>query len=225
MDQMWVRVSVLSPSHFCLCYEAITSEALLTSSFTCACFSLRAVSLRHSQQPNFSPRLRTKPSATLRWPPDKSISGVYWGCVWSLRCFDPNRTRGCYTRVRKRVASHYLCSLDGTSLPVWTGWLKRGDWWQTHILLQFHVMFSHITRVCYSMKGFDWPTYHNILFFKPHYVSFIASEVSCAVIQTCSISLSFTRRLLTLVSCNAVSIKGKAPINKMKTWPGETDEM
>lgn len=28
---------------------------------------------------------------------------------------------GCSTQARKRVASHYLCSLDCTSLPVWTG--------------------------------------------------------------------------------------------------------
>lgn len=64
-------------------------------------------------------------------------------CAIRLR-FDPDRTRGCYTQERKRVASHYLCSLDCASLPVWTGWDSMGTG-DRHIPLQFHMAFSHIT--------------------------------------------------------------------------------
>lgn len=119
----WVRIEsellsslllTLYHSHRCLCYEAITTEALLTSSFTCACFSsvLRVSSTFSSQTfLSGSENRSDQPSATRRWPPDKSISGVYWGCVWSRHCFDPSSTQGWYTQVRKREASYYLCSL------------------------------------------------------------------------------------------------------------------
>ncbi len=89
-------------------------------------------------------------------------------------CFDPDRTRGCYTQERKRVASHYLCSLDCASLPVWTGWDSMGTR-DRHVHLQIsHRVFSqhrHLRR----QSVYQDPTCHNSLFLKPHYSSFIVS--------------------------------------------------
>lgn len=131
--------------------------ALLTSSVT-SLFFFQAECLYHFQQPKISLRRRgfAHDNPPRHWGGPQTVT--LWGLL-RMRVmrlfFDPDRTRGCYTQARKRVASHYLCSLDCTSFPVWTGWDSMGTHYR-HVTLQFHVDFSHeITAECVSR----WETF------------------------------------------------------------------
>lgn len=174
MGQDWVRVAFLSPSHS----APFSPLSLLWSDhyrgladlFLHLClFFLSAASLLHFQQPNFSLRLR-EPLGPSQCDTEVASRQVHlWGllrmCVIPSMLWSKQHSRMIYTSKEEGGIALSVFS-ESTSLPVWTGWLKRADWWQTHIPLQFHMAFSHVTTVLWiSMIGFDWPMSHDILFF------------------------------------------------------------
>lgn len=114
--------------------------ALLTSSVT-SLFFFQAECLHHFQQPKISLRRRgfahDNPPRHWGGPQTVTLWGVLRMRVMRL-LFDPDRTRGCYTQARKRVASHYLCSLDCTSF--FTAWGLTTD------TLPFNFTWTFLTR-------------------------------------------------------------------------------
>lgn len=181
--KQWIRIE----SRLCpvlILWLILTSVFVIKQSLQRPCWPLPSLMLvfppaerlHHFQRPNLSLRRRGIALSNPLWgwggPQIVTLWGLVRMCAIRL-CFDPDRTGGCYTQTRKRVASHYLCSLDCSSLPVWAPLTDT---------FPFNFTWSLLTTP--RLKTAEWQpkgkklslaSLSRYLVFKPYYSSFIVS--------------------------------------------------